>query len=122
MTNFKNKYYSIEDFIEIVKQKKDRSEKYDPTYHYEIYCASDKDDVIIQGMAIYVGDGSTVDGNYIETYPEFVSLFKLSPFYSSENFQDVIDLAFNQKKTVSSREIIDCLNYFSEHDDFLDIK
>lgn len=122
MTNFKNKYYTIEDFIKIVKQKKDRSEKYDPNYHYEIYCASDKDDVIIPGMEIYVGDGSTVDDNYIETYPEFVSRFKLSPIYSSESFQDVIDLAFSQKKLASNQEIIDCLNYFNEHDDFLDIK
>ena len=121
MTNFKNQHYTIENFIEIVKEKKERSEKHDPEFLYFVYCEQDQDSEIKPAMTIYVGDVSQVSDDYLEMYPDFVEKLGLSKIYSSQNFQDVVDLAVSQKQTVSNDELIECLNYYNEHDDFLDI-
>lgn len=39
-----------------------------------------------------------------------------------EQFQDVVDLAYRQKKSASTKEVILCLNHYSKHDDFLDLQ
>ena len=43
----------------------------------------------------------------------------LESCYSCENFQDVIDLAYEQKANASTSEFIKCLNYYAERDTFL---
>uniref|UniRef100_UPI00403F616F DUF7716 domain-containing protein n=1 Tax=Massilia sp. METH4 TaxID=3123041 RepID=UPI00403F616F len=39
-----------------------------------------------------------------------------------EHLQDVVDLAVRQKPSASDNEIIRCLNYYVEFDDFLDLE
>ncbi len=41
--------------------------------------------------------------------------------YSGESFQAVVDLAMKQKPSASVEEVIRCLNYYSNNDDFLDL-
>jgi hypothetical protein len=43
-------------------------------------------------------------------------------FYSCQNFQDVIDLAYSQKNNASINDYIKCLNYYAEKDTFLEIE
>ena len=117
---FKYKTYKIEDFIDIVKRKIDRVEGYDPDYYYNIY-GNDEGRGFVPGMQIYVGDTVEVNDDDEEIYPPEVIERKLSSLYSCGTFQDVIDLAMRQNNSVSHEKLIECLNYYSNHDDFLDV-
>jgi hypothetical protein len=120
-TDFKYKTYKIEDFIELVKQKKDRTEGYDPDYYYQVY-GDDEGNGLALGMPIYISDSIEVNDDDEEIYPSDVMNKKLSPLYSCTTFQDVIDLALRQDPKVAMEKLIECLNYYSEHDNFLDVK
>ncbi|MEM5368571.1 hypothetical protein V4C53_21370 [Paraburkholderia azotifigens] len=109
-----NRFYKIEDLIELVKNKKDR----DATYM--IYVSSDTDD-FEPGMEVYVGDVPSFDDEDNEVMPESVIKLGLESGYMREHFQDVVDLACKQKPNASTEEIVRCLNHYAEHDDFLDL-
>jgi uncharacterized protein (DUF433 family) len=121
MTKFKHKAYKLEDFIDLVKDKKDRPLTYDRDYYYDIYGADTYGDTLVLGMEIYVGDTVQATDDGEEIYPDEVLAKNLSFLYSSENFQAVIDLAVSQNPDVSHEKIVECLNYYDENDDFLDI-
>lgn len=120
MPDFKNKTWILGDFIKFVQEKKDRSIKYDAHYDYCIY-ASDVEDRLYSEMIIYVGNTSEFDENDKEIFPSEVIKMNFWFEYSCENFQDVIDLATKQNATISVQKIIECLNYYNEHDTFLDV-
>jgi len=71
-------------------------------------------------MLVYIGDTVQATDEGEEIYPKEV-IKKFSFLYSCENFQAVIDLATSQDSQVSHEKLIECLNYYSDHDDFLDI-
>lgn len=116
--NFKHKIYLIEDFIQLVKQKIERSEKYDPTFFYAIYA---KEDYLFLGQKILVSNTVSVSDDDSEIYPEDVIALRFSYSCSDENIQDVIDLAIQQKPHATNEEIIHALNYYLEKDNFLDL-
>lgn len=121
----KNQSYNIKELIEIVKNKLDRDldnygkEKYTPENYYHIYVA--KDEILNENSVVYVGDTIKVDDDENEIYPNKVLENNLESCYSCENFQDVIDLAYEQKANASTSEFIKCLNYYAERDTFLDL-
>lgn len=115
MTNFiVNTFYKIDDLITLVRDKVDR----DATYM--VYAPKGTDNLYL-GMDVYVGDVPDFDDDDNEIFPDFVESLNLEVCYMREHFQDVIDLAFRQKPSASTNEIIACLNYYAEHDDFLDL-
>ncbi|HDR9587351.1 TPA: hypothetical protein QDC22_004999 [Burkholderia stabilis] len=109
-----NKFYKIENMIEFVKNKKDRDAI------YMIYVPEDTDDLQL-GMNVYVGDVPDFDDDDNEVLPESVVTMGLEIGYRREHFQDVVDLAYKQKPTASSEEVIRCLNHYATYDDFLDL-
>lgn len=114
MKEFKlEQYFLIEDLIELVKAKVERN-----TY-YAVY-SKDGDD-FAPGEEIFIDKTVQADDDDNEIYPPAVLRNALTFAYSGQQFQDVVDLAFKQKPGASTREIIDALNYYSEHDDFLDL-
>lgn len=125
MKLLKNKSYHIKKLIDIVKNKLDRDfdkygkEKYNPENYYHIYIA--KDENLNESSVVYVGSTIELDKDFNEIYPNDVLKNNLAPFYSHENFQDVIDLAYEQKNDASISEFINCLNYYAENDTFLDL-
>jgi hypothetical protein len=104
MDDFKNQMYSIEEFLELVKNKQDRKASFDPEYNYAVYSPLD------------------IGGNDHEILPDFVFHNKLHYMCSDENIQDVVDLAFRQRTDVTSSQLITALNHYLEKDDFLDFK
>lgn len=56
-----------------------------------------------------------------EIYPDFVVTEKLRFFYSGEQFEDVVHNVLFQKRQPSMEEFIKGLNYYMEHDSFLDL-
>lgn len=117
MRGFKNKTYSLGGFIEIVKNKQERSEKYNPMYNYALYAVEAE---VTSDLEIYVGDPVEVTDSDEEIYPEYAVTHDMWYFCSDENIQDVVDLAHSQKQDISIVELITALGYYLEHDDFMD--
>ena len=109
-----NKFYLIEDFIELVCQEKDRG------IYYSVY-APQGTQKLSSGMSLFIGEQSSFDDDDNEIVPEVVVSQGLEMCYSDERFQDVVRLAFKQKPDASTGEIVKCLNYYAEEDDFLDL-
>lgn len=107
-------FISLEELITYVKEKADRSISYD------IYTKNGDD--FSEKEIVFVDSTIQVDDNDKEVYPPEVIKNSLQYAYSGDQFQDVIDLAIRQKPTATTLEIINALNYYSEHDDFLDMK
>ena len=120
------KSYSIGELIEIVKNKFDRDldsygeEKYNPDNYYSVYIT--KDETLKENSIVYVGETSEIDDDDNEIYPIEVLENNLEFCYSCENFQAVIDLAYEQKSNASISEYIKCLDYYSKRDTFLDLQ
>ncbi|AOI56432.1 DUF7716 domain-containing protein [Burkholderia diffusa] len=121
MSDFKHKTYQIEDFIAFVQAKQDRSAQYNRAFLYDVYGDDSVEDLLREGQTIFVGDTVQVDDNDEEIYPREVNERGYAFLYSGENFQAVVDLAYKQKPTASAKEVIQCLNYYAQHDDFLDL-
>jgi hypothetical protein len=122
MINFKNRIYEIEEFFSLVKDKRDRSSTYNPDYFYSVYGAYNLDQKFLLGMKIFVGDIPTYDEDDSERYPDEVITLNFSLLSSCEMIQDVVDLAISQKPNASYEELIQCLNFYSRNDNFLDLK
>ena len=121
MNDFKHKTYQIDDFISLVKEKRDRAVGYNRAYLYDVYSPDFNGDAFQKGQAIYVGDTVQADDDGNETYPDDVQKLGYVFLYSCENFQAVVDLAYKQKPAASTEEVIRCLNHYAQHDDFLDL-
>jgi len=110
-----NAFYNIDDLITLVKNKKDREAI------YMIYTEKGADGLKV-GMNVYVGDVPEFDDNDDDIFQASVVALGFECGYMREHFQDVVDLAYKQKPTASTEEILRCLNYFAQHDDFLDLR
>ncbi len=117
MADFKNKHYQIEEFFNLVKNKQERSERYDPSFIYSIYT---KTESLELGDQIFVGDTSDLDDNDNEIFPDFVVSNGYEYYCSDENIQDVIDLALRNNPNYSDAELLQRLKYYLEKDTFLD--
>ncbi|MGK5036706.1 DUF7716 domain-containing protein [Janthinobacterium sp. LB3P118] len=116
MRNFLiNKFYKIEDLIDLVKDKNERDAI------YMIYVPKNVRD-LIPGMEVYIGPVPDFDEDDNEVVPDSVTKKNLEFGYMREHFQDVIDLAYKQKPNASKEEIIRCLNHYAQYDDFLDLQ
>lgn len=109
-----NRFYKIEDLVRLVKEKKGRDAI------YMIYVPKDTDD-LTPGMDVYVGDVPAFDDDDNEVFPESVIALGLERGYMQEHFEDVVDVAYKQRPTASADDVIRCLNYYAQHDSFLDL-
>jgi hypothetical protein len=55
------------------------------------------------------------------TLPDQVNDRSLAHLYPGENFQAVVDLAHKQKPNAATEEVIQCLNHYANHNNFLDL-
>lgn len=117
LKDFKNKTYSLGEFIEIVKNKQERSEQYNPMYNYALYAVEAE---VMSNLTIYVGDPVEVTDSDEEIYPEYALTHDMWYFCSDENIQDVVDLALSQRTDISIEQLVEALDYYLEHDDFMD--
>ncbi|WP_144630609.1 hypothetical protein [Bordetella genomosp. 13] len=108
------KFYPIEELISMVRAGADRD------VAYAVYAHSGAESAY-SGMLLFAGQTRDLDEEGNAVLPEIVTLAGLAHFYSADQFQDVVDLAFNQKPDASMQEVINCLNHYAEKDDFLDL-
>ena len=107
------KFYPIEELISLVRAGADRE------VVYSLYAHSGAESAY-GGMLLFVGHTGDVDDDQ-DIPPGIVTRAGLAYFYSADQFQDVVDLAYNQKPDASTQEVINCLNHYAEKDDFLDL-
>jgi len=69
-----------------------------------------------------VDDSVTGNDDNEDVYPEFVAKNGLEFCCSGEILIDVVVSVFEQTKTPSIDNFVDALNYYNEHDNFLEIK
>jgi hypothetical protein len=108
------KFCSISDLILCVKQKKEDD------VSYMVYVRGDVG-VLSADSIVYVGDLPDFDDNDEEIFPPDVTSLNLEVCCMQEQLQDVVYLAYKQKPTASIDEVVTCLNYYLEFDDFLDL-
>ena len=106
-------FLRIEELIDCVKARQERELTYD------LYTMGAE--AFGPGDAVFIASPVQVAANGEEAYPDSVTRRELRFSYSGEQFQDVIDLAIQQKPNASHADIIRAINHYSEHDDFLDI-
>lgn len=78
-------------------------------------------DVASGDTICYLDDYPDIDDDDKEIYTDFVTERKLVLFYSGEQFEDVIGNMLSQKMDSAIEDFISGINYYREHDDFLDI-
>ena len=109
-----NRFYKLEELIDLVKRKKGRDAI------YMVYVPTDTASPQ-SGMDVYVGDVPSFDDEDNEVFPASVIAMGLERGYMQEHFEDVVDLAYKQKPTASTDEMIRCLSHYAQHDSFLDL-
>lgn len=78
-------------------------------------------DVASGDTICYLDDYPDIDDDDKEIYTDFVTERKLVMFYSGEQFEDVIGNMLSQKMDSVVEDFISGINYYREHDDYLDI-
>ncbi|MDF9618115.1 hypothetical protein P5705_10715 [Pseudomonas entomophila] len=109
-----NKIYRIEDVVQWVRSREDRQ------HIYALYAEQDTDE-LVQGMRVLVGETPSFDEDDNEVMPLVVQTLGFEFCYACDQFQDVIDLALSQDAGVTTHTLIECLNHYAIHDDFLDV-
>ena len=74
----------------------------------------------LEDLICYLEEPPEVTEEDEEIFPEFVVKEGLKFLYSGENFESVIEVAFDQKPRPSVKEFIDSLNYYRQYDAFLE--
>lgn len=88
-------------------------------YDLDIYTCKYEESVYAD-LVCYLEQPPDFDERDWEIFLDFVTEEGLVFLYLGENFETVIECAFNQKKQPSMEEFIDALNYYRDHDSFLD--
>ena len=70
----------------------------------------------------YLDDYPDIDDNDQEIYTDFIIENNFVLFYSGEQFEDVISNMLSQKLDASVEEFISAINYYREHDAFMNYK
>lgn len=124
------KPYKISDLIELVtkdywavNQDGMNSKHQCPdTGLYDLYIYTNNfEELIVEDLICYLEEPPEITDEDEEVFPEFVVKEGLTLLYSGENFESVIEVAFDQKHQPSMREFVDSLNYYREYDSYLDI-
>ena len=121
------KPYKISDLIEMVtkdywavnKDGGNAEHQCPDTGIYDLYiCTKKFEEIVFEDLICYLEEPPEVTDE--EVFPEFVVNEGLVLLYSGEDFESVIEVAFDQKKQPSVQEFIDSLNYYREYDAYLD--
>lgn len=109
----RNKEYSLAEIITYMRDTKCQDD------NFCLY-GSDSDDDLIIDNKYFISDYPKVE-NDKEIYPLPIQQKKFSYIYSGEQFADVISSISDQKSSATIDEYVRALNYYLEHDDFLDL-
>ena len=89
-------------------------------YDLDIY-TNKFEELVFEDLICYLEEPAEVTDEYEEIFPDFVVKKGLAFLYSGEDFESVMEEAFDQKLQPSMNEFIDSLNYYREYDSYLDL-
>lgn len=116
--------YRLSELVMIIK-KAILANGIDKTLGYEdmYFCLYTKgfEDKIFDDTICYVENYPDINDEDEEIFPDFVVINNLKHLCSGEQFEDVIGNALHQKDDPSMEEFIAGLNYYRDHDSFLDL-
>lgn len=107
-------FYTLPELFRLIAGKQERQNPYalywaDPDREPQL------DDPFLLAAPVQVQDDDT------ELFPPMAVAQNLWILCSDELIQDVVDLAISQKPDASAKQLLHCLNYYINHDTFLDI-
>ncbi|WP_340618796.1 DUF7716 domain-containing protein [Xenorhabdus entomophaga] len=108
----KDKQYHLADIISDMKDVDSRDDEF---CLYGI-----NDGKLDKNGSYYIADFPDIDDNDEELFPQIVVENELHYLYSGQQFADVIDTVLAQKPSATLDDFVAALNYYTEHDDFLD--
>ena len=109
------------DYWEVNKDGVNSNHQCPYTGIYDLYIYTGQfQDAGFEDLICYLEEPPEVTEEDEEIFPEFVVEEGLVFLYSGENFESVIEVAFNQKRQPSMKEFIDSLNYYRDNDSFLE--
>ena len=123
------KPYKISDLIELVTKDYwavnqdgiNSNHQCPDTGIYDLYIYTNNfEELIVEDLICYLEEPPEITDEDEEVFPEFVIKEGLTFLYSGENFESVIEVAFDQKHQPSMQEFIDSLNHYREYDSYLD--
>jgi hypothetical protein len=85
-----------------------------------VYAREDGDGLSLE-QEYFVDDYPTGNDDDEDVFPEQVQQLGLNLAYYGEQFEDVINLALEQKSAASLEDFVRALNHYMTHDDFLDL-
>jgi len=108
----RNSYYAISEVIEHVKVFGEDDDD---------FCIYGADEDRLSLDAKYFISGYPEVSGDKEIYPEPVRQEGLSYLYSGQQFVDVVTLLAGQKPDASYEDFLEALNYYQEHDEFIEL-
>ena len=109
------------DYWEVNKDGVNSNHQCPDTGIYDLYIYTGQfQDAVFEDLICYLEEPPEVTEEDEEIFPELVVEEGLVFLYSGENFESVIEVAFNQKRQPSMKEFIDSLNYYRDNDSFLE--
>jgi len=81
---------------------------------------NEDEEIASSDLICYLDLNPSITDDDEEVYPDFVINESLEFFYDGQQFEDVLMNVLHQKKQASIDDFILGLNYYMEHDTFLD--
>jgi hypothetical protein len=105
----------FEEIIKIVLQNEDEGES------YCIYSSISDSSELNLATICYIDDYPEIDDDDEETFSDFVNQNGLSLLFREELVQDVLNNAINQKRSVTTQELLEAIRHYSKNDSFMSI-
>lgn len=86
------------------------------------YCLYSNEDIVKPELLCYLELYPIVTDEDEELYPDFVKEKSLKLFYYGQEFEDVLINVSSQKDSASINDYIEGLNYYMNHDTFMDFE
>lgn len=111
------KVYTFNDILEYLRNiYKDTKSLYDDNNSWCIYSNTNE---ISLGTICYLEDYPEINDEDEEFYSQFIVDNALELICYDETIQDVLISALNQNKDLSNLDLLNALNYYLEHDNFI---
>lgn len=118
----KDKAYLLKDIIKYaIDVVKKYGDDYDHYMDFYLYSENHTQSGLILDNYYTYADYPEITENCEEIFPSIVMDKNLTVAYIGESFMDVISLAYEQRNDADYKQYVEALNYYYNHDTFMDL-